>query len=54
MRLPCGSSGAAAYGGYPQPYGQPMSYPPPYGGAGYMYPYGQPYGAWHKGLGGRS
>ncbi|GLD93685.1 hypothetical protein PINS_up002290 [Pythium insidiosum] len=33
-----------AYGAYPQPYGQPMSYPPPYGGAGYMYPYPQPYG----------
>jgi len=39
-------AGAAAYGGYPQPYGQPMSYPPPYGGAGYIYPYGQPYSAW--------
>ncbi|RLN60244.1 hypothetical protein BBJ28_00001403 [Nothophytophthora sp. Chile5] len=37
-------AGAAAYGGYPQPYGQPMSYPPPYSGGGYMYPFPQPYG----------
>ncbi|OWZ24601.1 hypothetical protein PHMEG_000277 [Phytophthora megakarya] len=36
--------GAAAYGGYPQPYGQPMQYPPPYGGSGYMYPFPQAYG----------
>uniref|UniRef100_A0AAV1T1L0 RNA-binding protein n=1 Tax=Peronospora matthiolae TaxID=2874970 RepID=A0AAV1T1L0_9STRA len=35
---------AAAYGGYPQPYGQPMQYPPPYGGSGYMYPFPQAYG----------
>lgn len=33
------------YSGYPQQsYGQPMGYPPSYGGAGYMYPYPQPYG----------
>ena len=36
--------GATAYGGYPQPYGQPMQYPPPYGGTGYMYPFPQAYG----------
>lgn len=36
--------GTAAYGGYPQPYGQPMQYPPPYGGSGYMYPFPQAYG----------
>ncbi|KAE9339433.1 hypothetical protein PR003_g11017 [Phytophthora rubi] len=36
--------GAAAYGAYPQPYGQPMQYPPPYGGSGYMYPFPQAYG----------
>ncbi|CAH0494099.1 unnamed protein product [Peronospora farinosa] len=36
--------GATAYGGYPQPYGQPMQYPPPYGGSGYMYPFPQAYG----------
>ncbi|CAI5742231.1 unnamed protein product [Peronospora destructor] len=36
--------GTTAYGGYPQPYGQPMQYPPPYGGSGYMYPFPQAYG----------
>lgn len=36
--------GAQPYGAYPQPYGQPMQYPPPYGGSGYMYPFPQPYG----------
>ncbi|OQR99555.1 UDP-3-O-,3-hydroxymyristoyl glucosamine N-acyltransferase [Thraustotheca clavata] len=30
-------------GGYPQPYAQPMGYPP-YGQGAYMYPYPQPYG----------
>lgn len=39
-----GAQGAAAYGAYPQPYGQPMQYPPPYGGSGYMYPFPQAYG----------
>ncbi|KAF1794287.1 Nucleotide-binding alpha-beta plait domain [Phytophthora cactorum] len=38
------AAGAAAYAGYPQPYGQPMQYPPPYGGSGYMYPFPQAYG----------
>lgn len=33
-----------AYGGYPQPYGQPIPYAPAYAGPGYMYPYGQAYG----------
>ncbi|TMW64256.1 hypothetical protein Poli38472_012878 [Pythium oligandrum] len=40
---PPGQQGAA-YGAYPQPYGQPMTYAHPYGGAGYMYPYPQHYG----------
>ncbi|CEG37906.1 cug-bp-and etr-3-like [Plasmopara halstedii] len=35
---------ATAYGGYPQAYGQPMQYAPPYGGSGYMYPFPQAYG----------
>jgi len=40
-----GQQGAGAYGQYPQAaYGQPMAYPNPYSGAGYMYPYPQPYG----------
>ncbi|KAG6977120.1 hypothetical protein JG688_00000667 [Phytophthora aleatoria] len=38
------AAGAAAYAGYSQPYGQPMQYPPPYGGSGYMYPFPQAYG----------
>ncbi|CAH0475814.1 unnamed protein product [Peronospora belbahrii] len=36
--------GVTPYGGYPQSYGQPMQYPPPYGGSGYMYPFPQAYG----------
>lgn len=40
-----GQPAANAYGaGYPQQFGQPMGYHPPYAGGGYMYPYAQPYG----------
>lgn len=41
--IPQSQQGSGSYG-YPQLYGQPMNYTPPYNSAGYMYPYPQSYG----------